>query len=830
MVSDRLENYKEFAKHMEYPMVIFSGNSGEVIEANYEAQTILGQNVSKIIMKTDKFMYSEDFWGKLHRKKSLIWHRILLLVDGRRYVVSGIVNEFEKNGEIIYMVLFELRTDMNIGSVTLERIVNHAGLLAIYLYKVENNWKVRYVSKNVNRYGYTSEQFYEESVTLKDLIYKEDELMVEASMEANVATKIDKFSVDFRIITESENLVPVNATVRVVRDDYGISDGIEILISDMSKVNENELQKQYLEKAFERMRAVLIVKKYIKGERKLTFISSNANLLGMNVAAIRQGYRLTDDYIHPEDREKIIDKNYGAIEKGVENYVTEYRMVGDDGKCIYVSNSICITRISEDEAQMEYLITDITEQHLAKEKLLETNKNLEKQVQYLSATSNNINQYSDEFVRVLKNNSLNEVFKELANVMSLYTAVVDRAGNLVSNPAGPVDYMGDFYDMFERPYYRNQYLNIVNEINETKEGVTRVLGDSDINHTIVFTPIIVDDTHLATWLWCAYTPEEEARLEMISKSQETMAKMISAYVHNEVVNKKEEQQRKMVEMELSIELKEKEVLQDISKHNYTGDLNTLDYLCERAGEYLDIESLSILKYDDKKQRFRYTNSWASADQYVVENYDVDSYQNDFKQLFRKTLDNGMVVIGSRQIETATYNVYSDKSIKAIMAFAIYADEQPYGIVMFAEGNAAREWTSREIKFAKCISNMISGVVTRRENYNSTHILNTTLLNSYNQFSEYIIIKDRYSDEILYVNKATTDVFCDNLVGKDIKEIINSGQEKIGSISKRIVSNKKETNWQKYISKFNKTMDVTEIKLEWLDGRKAILLILKDVKG
>ena len=35
--------------------------------------------------------------------------------------------------------------------------------------------------------------------------------------------------------------------------------------------------------------------------KRLEYISSNAEILGINPEALRQGYRLIDDYVHPDD-------------------------------------------------------------------------------------------------------------------------------------------------------------------------------------------------------------------------------------------------------------------------------------------------------------------------------------------------------------------------------------------------------------------------------------------------------------------------------------------------------------------------------------------------
>ena len=155
MEINRLSGYSDFLGIVEYPAVVFC-EDGEVLSINNAAVKIVGSDVESIAMEPDKFMVSDEFWPTLDDKKAIIWHRLGLIVNDKdRYVVSGFVNQFEYGDKKAYMVLFELRSDVTIGSVSLERIINHIGVIALYLYKPEGVWTTRYVSKNISEYGYT---------------------------------------------------------------------------------------------------------------------------------------------------------------------------------------------------------------------------------------------------------------------------------------------------------------------------------------------------------------------------------------------------------------------------------------------------------------------------------------------------------------------------------------------------------------------------------------------------------------------------------------------------------------------------------------------------
>ena len=99
-----------------------------------------------------------------------------MVADGKEHLVSGLVSDSVIDGKLIYTVLFELRADLNIGSLTLERIVNHGGILAIHVSLDEaGKQHVEYASQNINQYGYTRVQLYDKGMDIaEDLVCPDD--------------------------------------------------------------------------------------------------------------------------------------------------------------------------------------------------------------------------------------------------------------------------------------------------------------------------------------------------------------------------------------------------------------------------------------------------------------------------------------------------------------------------------------------------------------------------------------------------------------------------------------------------------------------------------
>ena len=51
---------------------------------------------------------------------------------------------------------------------------------------------------------------------------------------------------------------------------------------------------------------------------------------------------------------------------------------------------------------------------------------------------------------------------------------------------------------------------------------------------------------------------------------------------------------------------------------------------------------------------------------------------------------------------------------------------------------------------------------------------------------------------------------------------------MGGPNQHIGVEEKEVNWRSYIRSLDKIMDLTEVRMKWLDGSDASLVILRDV--
>ncbi|MGN0395659.1 MAG: GAF domain protein, partial [Coprococcus sp.] len=294
MEISKLKNYSDFLGIIEYPAVLFC-DDGEVLGINNMAVKIMGSEVETITMEPDKFMLSDDFWDILSQKKSIIWHRLGLVVNSKEtYVTSGFVNQFEYDGKKAYMVLFELRSDVSIGSVSLERIINHVGLIALYLYKPDRVWKTRYISKNISEYGYTEGGFYKGLLGLSDILVKSDYDLLIGQLYKADNTGNDDFEMEVRIVAANKSIRKANLKCHIVRTSGGEADGIEFLFIKSGQPDFDEQQNAYILSAMNKIKSFVLVQRFESGRTKFEYITPNAKNMGINIEALEQGNKLIE--------------------------------------------------------------------------------------------------------------------------------------------------------------------------------------------------------------------------------------------------------------------------------------------------------------------------------------------------------------------------------------------------------------------------------------------------------------------------------------------------------------------------------------------------------
>lgn len=831
MDTKRIESFKEFAKYLEYPMVVFEAETGHVLDINYEAEVLLGKKAETIHIEPGRALMKLNFWEMLHGKKSLIWHRIRLVADDKEYLVSGLVNEATVNDILIYTLLFERRADLNIGSLTLEQIVNHAGIVAVHMGKAEDGFQVEYVSQNINQYGYTRAQFYEKLVDITELICREDAEKINKAFAESVAKHTPEDSFECRLFTEEREMIPVRLLVHYVYNDYGSLTDLEILIMDLKEEQRRNSENAYLSNAITKIKSVVLVKSYNAGKRTLKYVSPNAGMVGMNVEALRKGYKLTEDYIHPDDRDDVIDTIYQAVANGVTDYVQVYRMVRDDGRKIWVENEVTVNRISDGEAEISFLLTDITEQKDMEKELAVTVEDTVLPGEVKSRSSLSLVTIDREDKEMLGQ------FQLMADTLSrnadYYSVVLDAEGSLLTKPAGPEKELGQFYDLFERPQFREAFTDVSKQAREQRIPKSITLSMDSMEIHMIFAPLMIELNVTAYWVLTSFATDGMEVLSQVVEPQWRLANSIAESFYAEEVIQHENHLRKLLEVQVHKEQQERHVIDELICSLTREGEASLGEMCQKAGVYLSVSEIGLYLENKETQRVETYYVWNQAGDDTVFASAMEMTESEYQALQRRFVEQPVLVTDKKTEEPFFRELVRHAQVGAMLMVKLPFAAEGNGYLVMADVNRNREFDKRDIHLASSLAGMFAGVIQSKQKGPNLELIQEGFFDAYNHIRDAVFVKHNRSGDIVFANKAMDKLFGYSLVGMQAREVVNDQLEQyrnIQSVRKRFIADKKVTKWQSYMKELDQIMNIVEVRLETINGADYSLVILKKNKN
>ena len=827
MDTKRIESFKEFAKYFEYPMVVFEANSGDVLDINYQAEVLLGGKVQSINVSPGRAMTKQNFWEMLHGKKTLIWHRIRLVADGKEHLVSGLINETKDDENPIYTLLFERRADLNIGSLTLERIVNNTGLVAIHLGKEEGEteYKVEYVSQNINKYGYTKAQLYDKVITVYDIICPEDVERVRESMSEAAEQRIEEGVMECRILTEEQELLPARLLMHYIYNDTGVITDVEMLVIDLKEERKRLAENAYLSNAVSKMKSVVMVKSYRDGKRNLKYLSPNAHILGMNVEALQKGYKLTEDYIHPEDRDAVLDAIYQAVANGVADYVQTYRMVRDDGCKIWVETEITIHRISDGEAEISFLMTDITEE-----------KNIEKEMAITADVAVMEPESLGTEGQQTKNGDFLKDLQIMADTLmhhaNYYGVMLDKAGKFLTNPTGPMHSMGQFFDLFERPQFKELFHNISEQLQDLKipQSTTIVVDGMDVH--MAFSPLIVDDYVMAYWVLASFEKDGKEQLNDVTGPQWQLVNSVAKYFYAEQMIEEEEKLRKLTEIRLHKEEQERHMIQDLIASMSRGGEVGLAEICQKTGTYLNIENIGFYLQNTEDGKMETYYVWNDKGEYVPTLDSLVFSDAEYKEMQNHFRQSQMIFVNRQTENPFLKELIRRTGMSALLFYSMKQRSGVSGYLVFADSQK-KSFDEKDLNILKSVAEMGENIVANANRVMKPEVLKESFLDAYDHIRDAVFVKDNKSGEIIFANKAMDKLFGYSIVGMRATDVVKDQLEQyrnIQGVRKRFISNKKVLKWQSYMQELDQIMNIVEVHMDMLSGSECSLFILKKNKN
>ena len=595
------------------------------------------------------------------------------------------------------------------------------------------------------------------------------------------------------------------------------------------------LENKYLRKAIQKAGYVIIVKTCHINERKsqLEYVSPNATMLGMNIEMLNKGMKLSEDYIHPQDREKVIKTVLDAVQNNVEDYTHEYRMVGDDGKLYYVSNEISVSDVTDGFFKVEFYIKDITDSRAGEKVTADAEKRVART--FKKTQQNAVNISKEKIDDLITDDKVKLMMETFTKLTGLYSVFVDVEGRIVFPPTGPATNLGDFYDLFEKPAYKEYYKHIKQTVLENDAPTILDREEGGIGK-ISAVPIKVGDELKGIWMVGSYTKEETEKLRAVYDSHWEIANMISEDLRMTIAIDIESTKSKGAGKKLLDELTRQSIVSDAMSKINSKLIDTVDQVIEETlrnvGINMGIDKAGLYTIDSSTKNYVLRSYWDASGEAPGEN--LLSTLPDNMYMVEKLIrdgDGSYVADNANQTEVNKL-LFMKYGVKAVIAYPIELGDKLYGILFLAESSAERVWTSDELRFTYNIAVVIQNMLENAVGDDNIRNVNKHLIETYNNFNVAIFVRDAHSGEVLFSNKKMNELMGGDFTGHDSRELITDLRDKfdnLDGVRKPFITKERVVNWRRYIQRLDNIMDITEISIEWLSGEAASLIILRKAK-
>ncbi|MBP1907941.1 PAS domain S-box protein [Methanolobus bombayensis] len=190
-----------------------------------------------------------DLWNKVKQQGSLQMESKHYTKDGRifpveislsylefedvQYIFSFVrdITERKNSEEALKKYTDELKHS-NEMQQALGNIVNSSPMI-VFLWKVEHNWPVEFVSENIRQFGYSAEDFTSGKLLYGEIIHPDDLVTVQARSTEFIESDQTCFDQEYRILTKSGEVRLVNERTFIQRDE-GKIEFIEGIIVDIT--------------------------------------------------------------------------------------------------------------------------------------------------------------------------------------------------------------------------------------------------------------------------------------------------------------------------------------------------------------------------------------------------------------------------------------------------------------------------------------------------------------------------------------------------------------------------------------------------------------------
>lgn len=434
------------------------------------------------------------------------------------------------------------------------------------------------------------------------------------------------------------------------------------------------------------------------------------------------------------------------------------------------------------------------------------------------------------FSSLIQGEELQHIQDSYAQVAQLFVVCSDAKGHRITEYSGDESELEMILNRVNPRYY-----DLLVEQLRGNPYEEQVVVDTDCPWVkLIGTAIAVGSKPII--LWCSYAvlkdveiPKEEApqwervktrvtKEEMSSRMELSRVLMRKLFAEAFLVmNAKEEAEKsRHAQQKMKEELRKNETLTAIVRNLESADEFEIlvKNIITLAGNYLGTDLANLFKVNRKKDCLEVICHWTEQEQ-VNPFADGSEIPNSNWALNN---ERPVFISSGMQLPNFSRQKFSEYGIRAIAALPIYVNDEVAMYVNFIETSKDRVWELTDIQFLGDVAKIVQSILAKRIAKNSLASSYASLSKILENVGSGILVTDKYTDEVLFINKIVSKNFSEELAQGNLCEVLRKG--------KRINYN---SRYMEYFAKNTKRwFDLYYTELTWVDGREAILCSIYDV--
>ncbi len=240
------------------------------------------------------------------------------------------------------------------------------------------------------------------------------------------------------------------------------------------------------------------------------------------------------------------------------------------------------------------------------------------------------------------------------------------------------------------------------------------------------------------------------------------------------------------------------------------------------GEYLSVTNINLLKLRSDRKGFALISEWMNENGVSVA--DAVSGENTLKCCDDCCAADSMQVINSGEMPEA-FRCFSDMAdVQACVVIPLQINGVAEMLINVCHNAKDYKWSESAIQFLSAAGQIIQSILSRRLSKNSMFRSFTALKEIIDNSTNGVIVLDKDNKEILLANRVMQEHF--ELTGENTSKWYEFYDESIRSPG--LEDSLFEQVIEYYSQAYKTWFELTFKELVWVDGRKVILCIAKDV--